>query len=259
MVLSTVINYLEDIAPLSYQEAYDNAGLIVGTPTQEVKGAIISLDCTEDVIDEAIQHHCNLIISHHPIVFKGMKRFNGSTYIERVVMKAIKHDIAIYAIHTNLDNVDRGVNKKIADRLQLQNCTVLSPKADMLNKLVVFVPKSHGEALRAALFEAGGGAIGQYSECSFNLTGKGTFKAQQGAKPFVGHVGERHTEEEERIELIYPKAIERKLLIAMYEHHPYEEVAYDIYPLQNKFEHVGSGMIGNLSLPQTEQAFLAYL
>lgn len=259
MILADLVHYLESIAPLSYQESYDNAGLIVGNPQQVINQALISLDCTEDVIDEAIRGGYNLIISHHPIVFKGLKRFNGQNYVERVVIKAIKHDIALYAIHTNLDNVVDGVNKKITEKLHLQNPVILLPKNELLNKLVVFVPKSHAEELRDALFKAGAGAIGHYSECSFSTIGIGSFKAGKEADPYVGNIGERHREEEERIEVIYPRYIERKLLIAMYEHHPYEEVAYDIYRLENRHDRVGSGMIGILKEPLDERDFLAFL
>ncbi|GAA4782360.1 Nif3-like dinuclear metal center hexameric protein [Olivibacter ginsenosidimutans] len=259
MILKALIDYLESLAPLAYQETYDNAGLIVGHPNQEIHQAIVALDCTEEVIEEAVSKQCNLIIAHHPIVFKGLKRFNGQTYVERVVMKAIKHGIALYAIHTNLDNMYHGVNRKIAEKLGLEQLSILSPKADLLSKLVVFVPSDHVETVRTALFQAGAGDIGNYSECSFGTTGSGTFKAQEGANPYVGHINERHVEKEERVELIYPRHIERKLLIALYEHHPYEEVAYDIYPLQNRYDRVGSGMIGVLPNPMAELDFMAYL
>lgn len=211
------------------------------------------------MIDEAIREGCDVIIAHHPIVFKGLKRFNGYTYVERVVMKAIKHGIALYAIHTNLDNIYTGVNKKIADKLGMQQLSILEPKSDLLNKLVVFVPSNHAASLRDALFQAGAGNIGNYSECSFSVPGAGTFKAMQGADPYVGQIDERHTEQEERVEVIYPRNIERKLLIALYEHHPYEEIAYDIYPLQNKYERVGSGMIGVMPKAMDELAFMAHL
>lgn len=259
MVLTALIDYLEGIAPLPYQESYDNSGLIVGDPNRETNHALISLDCTEEVIDEAIRLGCDLIISHHPIVFKGLKRFNGRNYVERVVMKAIKNDIALYAVHTNLDNIYGGVNKKIAEKLKLQQLSILSPKEDLLNKLVVFVPREHAEKLRSALFRAGAGQIGNYSECSFNVSGTGTFKAEEGTNPYVGVIGERHAEGEDRIEVIYPQHIERSMLIAMYEAHPYEEVAYDIYRLQNKYDQVGSGMIGHLPAPLKEIEFLELL
>lgn len=259
MILAELINYLEKQAPLAYQEGYDNSGLIVGTYNKEIKRGLISLDCTEEVVDEAVGADCDIIISHHPIVFKGLKKFNGNSYVERVVMKAIKHDIAIYAAHTNLDNVNHGVNRKIAEKLKLSDCSILLPKDDVLHKLAVFVPKSHAEALREALFQAGAGFIGNYSECSFNIGGIGTFKAGDGTNPYVENLGERHREEEEKVEVIYPKHVERKVLVAMYEAHPYEEVAYDIYKLQNKHSQVGSGMIGSTQEALEELDFLAFV
>ncbi|HWK58971.1 MAG TPA: Nif3-like dinuclear metal center hexameric protein [Parapedobacter sp.] len=259
MKLRELTNHLESIAPLDYQESYDNAGLLVGSPDKDVKQALLSLDCTEAVVDEAIATGCDVIISHHPIVFKGLKRFNGNTYVERVVMKAIKHDIALYAIHTNLDNVMGGVNSKIAERLELHDTRILSPKGDLLRKLVVFVPKGHVERVRAALFAAGAGSIGRYDACSFNTAGYGTFRAGEGAAPFVGQPGEHHREEEMRVEVIYPAINERAVLCGLFEVHPYEEVAYDIYRLQNNYQGVGSGLVGRLEKPMEESDFLALL
>ncbi|SEL43190.1 Nif3-like dinuclear metal center hexameric protein [Parapedobacter koreensis] len=259
MYLQELTAYLESLAPLDYQEPYDNAGLLVGSPSKEVNLALVSLDCTEEVVDEAIGLGCDLIISHHPIVFKGLKRFNGNTYVERVVMKAIKHDIALYAIHTNLDNVKGGVNSKIAERLGLQNTAILSPKSELLRKLSVFVPTSHAEPVRAALFAAGAGHIGNYDECSFNMTGYGTFRGNEETNPFVGSPGKQHREEEVRVEVIYPANRERKILLGLFEAHPYEEVAYDIYPLQNNHPQVGSGIIGQLERPLPELEFLRLL
>src|SRR5476651_1756783 len=202
MKLAQLTSYLESLAPLAYQEDYDNAGLIVGQPEQEIRQALVSLDCTEAVVDEAITTKCQVIISHHPIVFKGLKKFNGKTYVERVVEKAIRNNIALYAIHTNLDNVLPGVNAKICDTLGLKNCRILSPKHNLLKKLVTYVPHSHADAVRDALFAAGAGNIGNYSEVSFNANGTGTFKGNENANPFVGEPGVRHREEEIRVETI---------------------------------------------------------
>lgn len=259
MLLRELTNHLESLAPLAYQESYDNSGLLVGRPEQEVNQALISLDCTEAVVDEAIRLGCDLIISHHPIVFKGLKRFNESTYVERVVMKAIKHNIALYAIHTNLDNVTGGVNGKLAERLGLRDTAILSPKGDLLRKLAVFVPLSHVEPVRAALFAAGAGHVGNYDECSFNVAGYGTFRGGAGTDPFVGKPGEQHREEEVRMEVIFPVDRERAILLALFEAHPYEEVAYDIYRLQNTYQQVGSGLIGQLEQPLSEREFLGLL
>lgn len=259
MLLRELTDYLESLAPLDYQESYDNSGLLVGRPDQEVNQALISLDCTEEVVDEAIALGCDIIISHHPIVFKGLKRFNGSTYVERVVMKAIRHDVALYAIHTNLDHVTGGVNSKLAERLALRNTAILSPKGDLLRKLAVFVPLSHVEPVRTALFAAGAGQVGKYDQCSFNVAGYGTFRGGEGTDPFVGNPGEMHREEELRMEVIFPANRERAILLALFEAHPYEEVAYDVYRLQNSYQEVGSGLIGHLEHPLSEQEFLGLL
>ncbi|HEY1024450.1 MAG TPA: Nif3-like dinuclear metal center hexameric protein [Sphingobacteriaceae bacterium] len=256
MKLKELTDFLETIAPLSYQEDYDNAGLIVGDPLREISLALISLDCVEAVVDEAIEKGCDVIISHHPIVFRGMKRFNGRSYIERVVMKAIRHDIALYAIHTNFDNVLEGVNKKICDKIGIKDCTILKPKEGLLKKLVTFCPASHAEKVREALFTAGAGGIGNYSECSFNTEGIGTFTAGEGADPYAGAIGARHQEAEVRIETIYPANLERRVLTALQQAHPYEEVAYDLYPISNSYRSVGSGMVGTLEEEADEMDFL---
>ncbi len=259
MKLSQLTSYLESLAPPAYQEDYDNSGLIVGHPEQEIQQALISLDCTEAVVDEAITQNCQVIISHHPIVFRGLKRFNSKTYVERVVEKAIRNHIAIYAIHTNLDNVMGGVNAKICETLGLKNCRILAPKNNLLKKLVTYAPLAQAEAVRTALFNAGAGNISNYSECSFNAKGTGTFKGNEDTDPYVGEPGKRHTENEVRIETIYPATIESKLLMALVLAHPYEEVAYDLYELTNQHQQVGSGMMGELDMPVDEEAFLQHV
>jgi len=259
MKLSQLIAHLETIAPTAYQEDYDNAGLIVGNPDQEIHQVLISLDCIEAVVDEAIATNCQVIVSHHPIVFKGLKRFNGKTYVERVVEKAIKNNIALYAIHTNLDSVLDGVNAKIGETLGLENLRILSPKHGILKKLVTYVPTSHVDQVRNALFHAGAGNIGNYSECSFNGDGTGTFKGNENSDPYVGEPGVRHTEEETRIETVYPANLESKILVALILAHPYEEVAYDLYNLTNQHQQVGSGMIGELEHAMDAEEFLYHL
>lgn len=259
MKLREITAFLESFAPLAYQEDYDNSGLIIGYPHQEITQALISLDCTEAVVDEAIATNCQLIISHHPIVFKGLKNFNGKTYVERVVEKAIKNSIAIYAIHTNLDHVAAGVNQRIADKLGLKNCRILSPQKNLLKKLTTFVPTTQAEKVREALFVAGAGNIGNYSEVSFNGEGIGTFKANENAQPFVGEAGFRHHEQEIRIEAIYPQNLENKIITALILAHPYEEVAYDLYPITNLYSEVGAGLIGELEFLQEELNFLQFV
>lgn len=259
MKLREITTFLETLAPLAYQEDYDNSGLIIGDPEKEINGALISLDCTEAVVDEAIVSGLNLIISHHPIVFRGMKKFNGKSYVERVVMKAIKNDIALYAIHTNFDNVLAGVNRKICDKLGVKNPGILKPKEGSLKKLVTFCPEADAEKVRKAMFDAGAGWIGNYSECSYNTEGFGTFKAGEGTDPHVGEIGKRHHEPEVRIETIYAANIERRLIAGLIEAHPYEEVSYDLYPVSNPYQQVGSGMIGNLETDQDEADFLRHV
>ena len=259
MKIKEITQYLEHIAPLSYQESYDNAGLIVGHPEDEVTKALISLDCTEEVVDEAIEKGCDLIISHHPIVFKGLKKFNNKNYVERTVIKAIKSNIALYAIHTNLDNVLGGVSSKIADKLGLINQAILSPKSGLLKKLVVYVPRANVDEVRQTLFDAGAGSIGDYDQCSYNTAGYGTFRPLSGANPTIGEIGTQERVEETKIEVVFPAPIERQIIVAMLSVHPYEEVAYHIVNLENSLQQVGSGIIGNLSTPIDVQRILPYL
>ena len=256
MKLKEITAYLETIAPLAFQESYDNAGLITGNHEMEVTAALICLDSTEEVIDEAIESDCNLIIAHHPIVFSGLKKFTGADYIQRAIIKAIKNDIAVYAIHTNLDNVHNGVNAKICERLGLQNCKVLSPKKELLRKLFTFAPIENADKVRQAIFKAGAGHIGNYDECSYNTDGFGTFRGLEGTNPYVGEKGEQHREKEIKIEVIYSAHLESKILKALFEAHPYEEVAYDIVPLENTAPLVGSGMVGELEVEIDEIDFL---
>jgi dinuclear metal center YbgI/SA1388 family protein len=259
MKIKKLTTFLESIAPLEYQEHYDNCGLIIGDPNTEAKAALVTLDCTEAIIDEAIETGCNLVISHHPIIFSGLKKLNGSNSIERTLIKAIKNDIAVYAIHTNLDNVHNGVSAKIAEKLGLENCKILAPKADLLRQLVVYCPNINAKNLKTALFEAGAGTIGEYDQCSFTSTGKGTFRANDHCTPFVGEIGKNHIENEDRIEVIYPKSNEKSVLDAMKIAHPYETVAHQIYELENKHQLVGAGIIGELNTPVDAQVFLKSL
>jgi len=246
MKIREIISSVETFAPLAFQEDYDNAGLIIGDKEQDATGVLITVDVTEEIIDEAITKKVNLIIAHHPIIFVGLKKITGKNYIERVVLKAIKNDIAIYAAHTNLDNIRGGVNSKIADALGLQNTQILAPLKNHLMKLVYFVPTDLAEKTRKAIFESGAGHIGNYDQCSYNLEGTGSFRAGEATNPFVGNKNEMHFEKEIRVETIFPKHIKHKVVRALIETHPYEEVAYDIYPLHNDYEKAGSGIIGEL-------------
>lgn len=256
MLLKTIITEIEKFAPLAYQESYDNCGLLTGHKEQEVTGAILCLDCIEAVVDEAIQKNCNLIIAHHPIIFSGLKKLNGTNYIERTIIKAIQNNIAIYACHTNLDNVKLGVNKKIADKLGLINQQILSPKKSLLKKLVTFVPPTHLDIVRESLFNAGAGNIGNYDSCSFILEGTGSFRGNENSNPFIGEKGKLSLEKETRLELIFETVNEATIISALKQNHPYEEVAYDIYQLENTYQNIGSGMVGELEKPISETDFL---
>jgi dinuclear metal center YbgI/SA1388 family protein len=259
MLLKTIITEIEKFAPLAYQESYDNCGLLTGHKEQEVTGAILCLDCIEAVVDEAIQKNCNLIIAHHPIIFSGLKKLNGTNYIERTIIKAIQNNIAIYACHTNLDNVKLGVNKKIADKLGLINQQILSPKKSLLKKLVTFVPPTHLDIVRESLFNAGAGNIGNYDSCSFILEGTGSFRGNENSNPFIGEKGKLSLEKETRLELIFETVNEATIISALKQNHPYEEVAYDIYQLENTYQNIGSGMVGELEKPISETEFLENL
>lgn len=259
MKIMEAIQVLEQAAPLSYQEGYDNAGLLTGNSNWNCTGILCTLDATEQVIMEAKERRCNLVVAHHPIIFGGLKKITGRNYVEKSVISAIKHDIVIYAIHTNLDNVLHGVNNRIADRLGLVSRRILAPKDGQLMKLCSFVPLAQADELRTALFEAGAGHIGRYSDCSFNVEGTGTFKGGAGTNPFAGNPGELHREKEVKLEVIFPAHLQSRLVAALLKSHPYEEVAYDIIPLANEHPEVGSGLIGELPEPVTEEGFLHIL
>src|SRR5687768_7491910 len=204
MKIADIVYFLESIAHPSLQEHYDNTGLLTGNSEQECTGIIVSLDAIEEVVNEAIARHCNLIVAHHPIIFSGLKKINGKNYVERALIVAIKNDIAILAIHTNLDNVIDGVSGRMADQLGLTNRNILAPRSNTLKKLFTFVPVDHIEVVRKAIFEAGAGEISNYSECSFSAEGIGTFKGNENTTPFVGEPGKRHFEKELKLEVVFP-------------------------------------------------------
>ncbi|MEY2828748.1 MAG: hypothetical protein RIQ33_606, partial [Bacteroidota bacterium] len=258
MKIADIIQQLETFAHPSLQESYDNAGLIVGDASTEISKAIICLDAIESVVDEAIAEKANLIIAHHPIIFSGLKKLNGKNYVERVIIKAIQHNIAIYAIHTNLDNVLQGVNQKIAEKIGLKNCQILAPKSGVLKKLVTFVPVEFAEKLKSALFQAGAGNISNYDECSFAMEGKGTFRGNEFSNPTIGEKGKREEVQETRLEIIFENFQQSKILKTLFETHPYEEVAYDIYALENNHPQIGAGLIGELETEMNEISFLQH-
>lgn len=256
MLVSDIIKIFEEFAPLSLQESYDNSGLLIGSKNSIITGILLTIDITENVVNEAIEHNCNFIISHHPLIFKPLKRIVGENETQRCIVNLIKNDIAVYAAHTNFDNVIEGVNAKIADKIGLTNRSVLLPMSDKLLKLVSYVPKLHAVRVRDAIFEAGAGNIGNYDSCSFNAEGFGTFKANDLAQPFVGEANKLHTEPEIKIEVILPEYAKSKVLNALLKSHPYEEPAYDLIPLQNTSNRLGAGLVGDLENEVDEVEFL---
>ncbi|HKP32995.1 MAG TPA: Nif3-like dinuclear metal center hexameric protein, partial [Chitinophagaceae bacterium] len=259
MKISEIISHLEEIAPPAFQESYDNAGLLTGDASEECTGILVTLDSTEEVIREAIQKNCNLVVAHHPIIFRGLKKITGKNYVERTIITAIKNDVAIYAIHTNLDNVLAGVSGKMAEVLGLKNVNILLSKENTLKKIFTFVPIESAEQVRKAIFDAGGGNIGKYSQCSFNMDGNGTFTAKEGADPYIGEIGKPTTTREMKIEVVFPAFLENKIVDAMLAAHPYEEVAYDVIALSNYYQVAGSGVIAELEQPMSENDFLVHL
>jgi len=259
MTVDEVGKLLDGFAPLYYAEDFDNVGLLVGRPEAEVKGILVTLDTLEEVVDEAIAKNCNLIVSFHPILFSGLKKLTGKNYVERVVMKAIAHDIAIFAIHTALDNSNLGVNAKICEVLGLQSPEILLPKKGTIKKLITYVPKSKADTLRKALFEAGAGTIGNYSNCSFNVEGMGSFKPSPKSNPTIGEIGKIHFEEEIQLHLTFETSKEATIIKTLFKNHPYEEVAHEVSTLDNHNQNIGMGMIGHLNNSMEEVDFLQFL
>ncbi len=259
MIIKNITDIIEELSPLSYAEDFDNVGLLVGDYKTKVRGILVTLDTLEKTIDEAIAKNCNLIVSFHPIVFKGLKKFNGSTYVERVVMKAIKNDIAIYAMHTALDNSFKGVSAKMCEIIGLHNIKVLIPKRGEIKKLNTYVPHKNAEELRNSLFKAGAGNIGNYDHCSFNIKGKGTYRGNEDSNPTIGDKNNIHSEPETLISVIFEKHLEGKILKTLFKNHPYEEVAYEIITLDNVHQNIGMGMIGELENKMKPIEFLNLL
>jgi dinuclear metal center YbgI/SA1388 family protein len=259
MLINEIVMVLEDLAPLLIQEPYDNAGLIVGDGEQEINAVLLCLDVTEDVLEEARIKGAGLVISHHPVIFGKLNKLTGETYTERVILSAVRNEIALYSAHTNLDNIIGGVNTRIAEKIGLSKTEILSPAKGLLRKLVVFVPLSHAAEVREAIFMAGAGHIGKYDQCSFNVAGEGSFRGSEDSSPFTGKPGSLHFEKELRVESIFPSFMEGHIIKKLAEAHPYEEVAYDIYPLENSYEGSGQGMMGTLDKPVYPLEFLGHL
>ena len=259
MTVAEVGKLLDTLSPLHYAEDFDNVGLLVGRPETKVNGILVTLDTLEEVVDEAITKKCNLIVSFHPIVFSGLKKLVGKTYVERVVMKALANDVAIFAIHTALDNSPLGVNAKICEVLGIEHPKILIPKKGTIKKLITYVPKANADNRREALFKAGAGNIGNYSDCSFNIEGIGSFNPSEKSNPTIGEKGKAHFEKEIQLNITFESAIEREVLNALFKNHPYEEVAYEITTLDNTNQNIGMGMIGTLERPLKEEDFLQIL
>jgi dinuclear metal center YbgI/SA1388 family protein len=259
LTVKDVIDHLEAFAPPAYQEVYDNSGLLTGDPLQTVTGILVTIDCTEPVVEEAIVRGCNLIVAHHPIIFKGLKKITGSNYVERTLLTAIRNGIAIYAIHTNLDSVHTGVNKKICEKIGLVNTNVLAPKTDALTKLVTFIPTEKTGDVLTALYAAGAGQIGNYENCSFSVEGRGTFKPNKKANPTIGEKLVQEVVEETRVEVIFPSYLQARIVEELRKAHPYEEVAFYLTALKNENQELGSGMVGDLASAEEPSEFLKRL
>ena len=259
MIVQDVINHLHNLAPLQYAEDFDNVGLLVGDTKMKVTNVLVTLDTLEAVVDEAIAKDCNLIVSFHPIIFKGLKKLTGKTYVERVVIKAIQHNIAIFSIHTALDNALQGVNDIICNRLGLKNKQILMPQSGTIKKLTTYIPKANAEALRAELFKVGAGHIGNYDSCSFNTDGVGTYRGNEDSNPAVGEKGILHQEEETQVSVTFLKHLESRVISTLFKAHPYEEVAYEVTTLDNRNQTIGMGMVGELEESKTSIEALQYV
>ena len=256
MKLRELCLYLDSAVPLSFQEEYDNSGLQLGDPEKDISSALLTIDITEKVVAEAILKKCDLIISHHPLIFRGLKKITGRSSAERIIINAIKNDLALYSSHTNLDAFSSGVSRKLAEKLNLKNPKVILSLKDKLLKLVTFIPVSHLDSVRKAMFDAGAGVTGNYDSCGFVVEGKGSFRGNESSNPFVGEKGSIHFENEVRFETILYAHAKDKVVSALLKSHPYEEVAYDLYPVANDNIPEGMGVAGELEEPMTEQNFL---
>ncbi len=256
MTIKDITAAIEEIAPLSYAEGFDNVGLLVGAYDTEVSGVLVTLDTLEKTVDEAIASNCNLIVSFHPIIFSGLKKINGNSYVERVVIKAIQNNIAIYATHTALDNSFVGVNARICDTIGLVNKQILIPQAKTIKKLTTYAPMESAQMIRKKLFEVGAGNIGNYENCSFNTEGIGTYKGNEFSNPAIGEKGVLYTGSEEQINITFEKHKEKAVIKALLNSHPYEEVAYEITALENNNQHIGMGMLGEFEEAISEKEFI---
>ncbi|HRZ41578.1 MAG TPA: Nif3-like dinuclear metal center hexameric protein [Bacteroidales bacterium] len=249
MLVRELADFIETLAPSGLQESYDNVGIQTGDPETEVTGVLVTLDITEGTIEESVKKGCNVVIAHHPLIFKGLKRLTGSTLVERAVIMAIRHHIAIIILHTNFDNAPRGLNYHLAGKLGIRKPSVLSPMDGSLHKVVTYCPESAADSVREAMFMAGGGRIGEYDRCSFNTEGTGTYRPLEGSDPYIGSPGEFHSGREVRVEMVVPSYLSGKVVNAMRKAHPYEEVAYEVFQMMNSDPYTGAGMWGELETP----------
>lgn len=256
MKLKELTQFLDSEIPLSFQDNYDNSGLQVGDPEKDITSALLTLDVTEAVLDEAVDNEVDLIISHHPVIFTGIKSLSGRTYTEKIIQKAIRNEVAIYSAHTNLDVMSYGVSRKMAEKLDLQNVIVLVPLKEKFMKLVTYIPESHLDAVREAVFAAGAGVIGKYDSCGFVSQGTGSFRGDENTNPFVGKKGKLHFETEMRFETVLLSHLKNKVIKALIDKHPYEEVAYDVFALENNNFEFGMGCIGELPMALPESDFI---
>lgn len=256
MIISDVIGYLEELTPLAYAEEFDNVGLLVGNKENKCSGILVCHDALEEVIDEAVAKNCNLVVCFHPILFSGLKKITGKNYVERSIIKAIKNDIAIFAIHTALDNNRQGVNQILCDTLGLINSKILIPKQNYIYKLTTYVPKNHANELKQILFKAGAGSVGNYDECSFSSHGIGSFKGNKLSNPTIGKPSVYQEVDEIKLEFIFEKHLKQNILNTLIQNHPYEEVSYEVILLENELQNVGMGMIAELPEEMDEKEFL---
>ncbi|MDX2495518.1 MAG: Nif3-like dinuclear metal center hexameric protein [Desulfuromusa sp.] len=245
--VSDVIGLLNRLCPTYLAEDWDNVGLQVGNPAAEIDKILVCLDAEEIAIQEALRQGAQLIISHHPLIFRPIKRLSPTDMTGRVLFQAIKHDISVVSAHTNLDRAADGLNDWLAERLGVLGVVPLEqPTGGYFYKLVVYVPLGHEMEVRDAVFAAGAGQVGAYDHCSFNSRGTGTFRGNQETRPFIGTPGEIEKTEEVRFETIVPAPVLNKVVSRMLKVHPYEEVAYDLIPLANEHLQVGLGRVGQL-------------
>ncbi|MBP5687674.1 MAG: Nif3-like dinuclear metal center hexameric protein [Muribaculaceae bacterium] len=255
MKVKEITDAIEAVAPLYLQESWDNSGMQVGDQDSEVTGVVLCTDVREEIVDEAIERGANMIISHHPLLFRGLKKIVGRSYQERIVAKAIKNDITIYCAHTNMDSAVGGVNFKMAEKLGMTGVRVLDPQQGTQRKIVVFVPTEAVAMVEKAMCDAGAGRLGNYDNCTYSMNGEGHYRALDGAEPWAGKVGEKHSEPEVRLEVLVHKALCGRVVAAMIKAHPYEEPAFDIIALENGDKYAGLGVIGDVE-PQDARGFL---